>query len=42
MTTGMDHKKGCVKVTAYVSPQEWIIRKVVLKLQNAYDHRSGS
>ena len=42
MTTGEDHKESCVKVTECVSPQEWIIRKVLLKLRNAYDHRSGS
>ena len=42
MTTGVDHKESCVKVREYVSPQQWIIRKVVLKLRNAYDHRRGS
>ena len=42
MTTGVDHKELCVEVTECVSPQERIIRKVVLKLRNAYHHRSGS
>ena len=42
MTTGVDHKEIFVKVSEYVPPQEWIIRKVVLKLRNAYHVRSGS
>ena len=29
MITGVDHKENWVKVTECVSPQEWIIRKVV-------------
>ena len=41
MTTGVDRKESSVKVTECVSPQEWIIRKVLLKLWNAYDHRIG-
>ena len=42
MTTEEDHKESSVKVTECVSPQEWIIKKVLLKLRNAYQHRSGS
>ena len=42
MTTGVDHKESCVKVTECVSPQKWMIRKVVLKLRNAYHLRSRS
>ena len=42
MTTGVDDKESCVKVTSCVSLPEWIIRKVLLKLRNAYDHRGGS
>ena len=42
MTTGVDHKESCVKVTESISLEERIIRKVVLKLRNAYHHRSGS
>ena len=42
MTTGKYHKESSMKVREWVSPQDWIIRKVVLKLQNAYNHRSGS
>ena len=42
MTTGVDGKESCLKVTECVSPQEWMIRKVVLKLRNAYHHRRGS
>ena len=32
MNTGVDHKESCVKVTECVSPQEGIIRKVLLKI----------
>ena len=42
MTTGVDHKETCVKVTEWVSPQEWLIRRVVLKLRKAYNQISGS
>ena len=42
MTTGEDDKESVVKVTERISPQEWIIRKVLLKLRNAYHQRSGS
>ena len=42
MTTGVDHKETCVKVTEWVSPEEWMIRKVVLKLRNAYHLSRGS
>ena len=42
ITKGVDHKESCVKVAECVSPQQWIIRKVVLKLRNAKHHRSGS
>ena len=42
MSTRVDDMESCVKVTECVSPQERIIRKVLLKLRNAYHHRSGS
>ena len=42
MTTGEDHKESVVKVMERISPQACIIRKVVLKLRNAYLLRSGS
>ena len=42
ITTGVDYKESCVKVTECVSRQEWMIRNVLLKLRNAYHHRSGS
>ena len=42
MTTGVDNKESCVKVTECVSPQVWIIMNVELKLRNAYHLRNGS
>ena len=45
ITSGVDQKESCVKVTEYVSPQERIIRKILLKLRNAYpteeDHKES-
>ena len=35
-------KESCVKVAEYISHEECIIRKVVLKLQNAYHIKSAT
>ena len=41
ITSGEQHKESCVKVTEYISHQEFI-RKVVLRLRNAYHIRSAT
>ena len=40
--SGAYHKESCVKGTECISHQEFIIRKVVLKLRNTYHLRSSS
>ena len=40
ITSGVDYKERSVKVTEYVSAEEWIIRKVVLNVYTSgVDHK---